>query len=74
MEKISAILAILLLVSSCMVKETVTQNIVECKTDEDCVKQKYSCPISGDPPVCLDYFCSCFHHEMHTPASTNSNS
>ncbi|CAN6922387.1 hypothetical protein Bca4012_091475 [Brassica carinata] len=73
MEKISAFLAILLLVSSCMVKEAVTQNIVECQTVEDCVKQKYSCPITGDPPVCVHYFCNCFH-EMHTPASTTSNS
>ncbi|KAG2318100.1 hypothetical protein Bca52824_021222 [Brassica carinata] len=73
MEKISAFLVILFLVSSCMVKVTVTQNIVPCKTDEDCVEKKYTCPITGDPPRCLHNFCSCFR-EMHTPASTTSNS
>ncbi|CAN7075445.1 unnamed protein product [Brassica oleracea var. botrytis] len=57
MEKISAFLVILFLVSSY----------------EDCVKKYGRCKVTGDLPVCLHYYCSCYH-EMHTPSLTTSNS
>ncbi|CAN6921667.1 hypothetical protein Bca4012_091130 [Brassica carinata] len=73
MEKISAFLVILFLVSSCMVKVTVTMPAIKCQTDEDCVKKYGRCKVTGDLPICLHYYCSCYH-EMHTPSLTTSNS
>ncbi|KAL0719612.1 hypothetical protein Bca4012_068936 [Brassica carinata] len=73
MEKISAFLVILFLVSSCMVKETVTMPAIKCQTDEDCLKKYGKCKVTDMLPICQVNYCTCYH-EMHTPSSTTSNS
>ncbi|KAF8085762.1 hypothetical protein N665_0648s0013 [Sinapis alba] len=73
MEKISAFFIILFMVSSCMVKVTLTMPLIICQTDKDCLKVGLpKCEDTGKMPTCLHNYCGCYH-EMHTP-STDSNS
>ncbi|KAF3604587.1 hypothetical protein F2Q69_00038872 [Brassica cretica] len=78
MGKISAVFVVLFLVSSCMVKATVTMPLIICQTDEDCLKVGLpKCEDTGKMPVCLHNYCGCpdkRHPASPTSSSVTSNS
>ncbi|KAF8086252.1 hypothetical protein N665_0630s0003 [Sinapis alba] len=60
MGKISAVFVILFLVSSCMVRETVTMPLIICQTDKDCLKAGLpKCENTGKMPTCHSNYCGC---------------